>query len=261
MRLLRPIWLRWKNSWPLSKRTSNQAGEPQESASSLQEVQAHLRKLASHLLHLEITTIIQPDIIGTKMPNPRSALLDIATTYRQELARQGILLLPNQSVLGGYEAFEQIRQRAQTGIAALANQTPALTPETQSDLTRLYEIQDKADHILGIFHALQQRGSATWDNDYTRVQIESTQPAFPLTPDEFLLIRKLWELGLEEIAMQTVIQIDGDVITRVHPKYAAVSYQSLHTIHQDGIRMSVAFWTELIGIVEAFVTTVGARFL
>ncbi|MBM3226360.1 MAG: hypothetical protein FJZ47_21565 [Candidatus Tectomicrobia bacterium] len=194
------------------------------------------------------------------MPHPCGALLDIATTYRQELERQGIPALPNADALGGYVAFQQIQTRAQLGIDALTSQPAPLSPETQGDLTRLYEIQDKATHILTIFQALQQRGLATWDQAYTRAQIASTPPAFPLAPEEFMLLSKFWELGLEEIAMQTFIQIDGDVITRIHPKYAGTMYELLHVLHQNGIRVSVTFWQELVHTIGAFARIVFARF-
>ncbi len=196
---------------------------------------------------------MQPRIVSTKMTNARCALLDLANTYRQELARQQISAPPGLNLLGGQEAFQQIQQWAQHGIALRTSQPQELTAVAQADISRLYEMQDKALHVVSIFRALQQRQAAFWDNAYSRAEIDDTARPFPLTPDEMMLIRKFWELGLEEIAMQTVIQVDGDVITRIQPAALVASAQPLRDLHKEGLQISVAFWHELVGIVEVLV--------
>lgn len=218
----------------------------------MQEAREHLRKLGTDLLHLEITTLVSETIVSTKMANPRGAVLDLATTYRHELTRQRLPAPADLDRRGGAVAFAQIRAWAQQGIAARAGQ--ALTPEAQADVTRLYEIQDKAEHVLGMFRALQQRQAPDWDNAYTREEIAQQPRAWLLLPHEILLIRKLWEIGLADIAMQTIIQVDGDVITRIHPTYMTASAQPLRDLHQAGVQTSVAFWHELVSIVESFIS-------
>ena len=71
-----------------------------------------------------------------------------------------------------------------------------------------------------------------------------------IQPGELVIIRKAWELGVEEIAMQTIIQLDGDVVTRIQPKYAQEGNNILYKIHNQGIGVSVSFWKELVGIVK-----------
>jgi hypothetical protein len=224
-------------------------------------VRGRLRKLASDLLHLEITTIVQPKIVSTKMANPRCALMDLASTYRHELTRQHLPPPADLDELGGCHAFQQIQQWANSGIAARTARGVSSTAEAAADLARLYEIQDKVALIVGIFRALQQRQVVDWDNAYTREEVDSHQRPFPLTLDEMMLIRKLWELGLEEIAMQTVIQADGDIITRLHPTSMAASAQSLRDMHRESMQVSVAFWRELVGMVEALVGLLARRLL
>lgn len=253
MPLFRAISQRWKNFWPWSKRTSNNPDATPDEASPQHAAREHLRKLTADLLHLEITTIVQPKIVSTKMANARCALLDLATTYRQELARQQIPAPSDLDLLGGYDAFQRIQQWARHGIDLRTSSPLELTAVAPADLVRLYEIQDKALHIVGLFRALQQRQAEFWDNAYSRAEIENTPRPFPLTPDEMMLIRKFWELGLEEIAMQTVIQVDGDVITRIQPAALVASAQPLRDLHKEGLQISVAFWHELVGTVEVLV--------
>lgn len=213
-----------------------------------------MRKLGADLLHLEITTMVQPTIVSTKMVSPRRALLDLAQTYTQELVRQHLAPPPAAELVGGYETFQQLHDWAQRGIAARTGQPGVPTAEAQTDLARLYDIQDKADHLLGLFQALQQRRVATWDNAYTREELAHTPPPWPLMLHEVMLIRKFWEVGLEAIAMQTVIQADGDVITRIQPRYISADAQPLRDLHKEGLQISVAFWHELVRIVETFVS-------
>jgi hypothetical protein len=78
-------------------------------------------------------------------------------------------------------------------------------------------------------------------------------PPLELTRRQVTLIRKVWELGLETVVMQTVIQIDGDVVTRVDPDHAASAHAQLHQIHQSAIGVSVGFWRELVTLAATLV--------
>jgi hypothetical protein len=91
-----------------------------------------------------------------------------------------------------------------------------------------------------------------WDNNYTREEIEREHPPFPLTTDDVVMIRKAWEIGTEVVVMQTVIQLDGDVITRINPEYAVAEQKYLQTIHNDNVAISLKAWGQLIGLVKDF---------
>ncbi|MBI2857476.1 MAG: hypothetical protein HYX90_00240 [Chloroflexi bacterium] len=93
---------------------------------------------------------------------------------------------------------------------------------------------------------------AVWDNNYTREEIETHRPLFPLTADELITIRKVWEIGTEVIAIQTVIQLDGDVVTRINPDYALIEKKMIHDIHHDQVNFSLQAWKELVGLVRDF---------
>ncbi|MFQ5632404.1 MAG: hypothetical protein ACE5I1_26845, partial [bacterium] len=53
---------------------------------------------------------------------------------------------------------------------------------------------------------------------------------------------------------KTVIQLDGDVITRVQERYATEEHATVHKLHNVGVSTSLAFWKTLVDIVESFIT-------
>ncbi len=69
-------------------------------------------------------------------------------------------------------------------------------------------------------------------------------------------IRKIWEIGAERVLIQTVIQVEGDVITRISPDIQSSDRQHLLPIHQDGVKTAMQTWAALIGIAESLIVAV-----
>ena len=213
-----------------------------------------MEKLAQDLTHLEINTIIKPCMTGRKMPRPRHALIEIADAYAARLSWLGYPVTVQGRGRGGYKVFDQIRRRAKAAIAALDREWEHrdLTDNELVDRVLLFRIQRMSDEIKGIFHGLRERGVDQWENDCSHEDIEDQRLDLPLVPDEAVMIRKIWEMGLEEIAMQTIIQIDGDVVTRVQPQFAEGERRMIHEIHERSVSTALDFWGSLIGIVRDF---------
>jgi len=221
----------------------------------MKDLKKQVTKIAQDLLNLEVNTIIKPNISGEKMRTPRHALIDIAKWYSRKLADLGFPLRDESIRLGDYRSFDALRERAHDGIREKAA-AKSLTPDEEADLLMLHRIKDMSDQIKEVFNALETRAFKAWDNSYTHEQIARERPSFPLTPDELVLIRKVWEMGVEEIALQTVIQLDGDVMTRVNPKYTTGESKVVHEIHNQGVSVSLRFWKELIGVMKDFFETI-----
>jgi hypothetical protein len=291
-----------------------------------------IRKIANDLTNLEISTIIKTDMVGTKMPHPRHALIDISNLYRiclikllkkpphdldlssdkdftvkrgtQRTYNFGTCLYKEgendkgRNVYpGGFDYLDIVRNLANDGIDTLEK---GLLTEPEADLVMLYRIRDMSDQIKGVFNALKSRAasdeskigkqasailrviesmkaavknvmsvrgkppkrqgveqiktrpSVEWDNNYTRTEIEENRSPFPLTTDELVTIRKAWEIGTEKIVMQTVIQLDGDVVTRVTPEYATADRKTVHEIHNQSVTFSLNAWSQLVELVKDF---------
>lgn len=95
-------------------------------------------------------------------------------------------------------------------------------------------------------------------NDYSRhclngaVADEPKPPPLRLNATELVRVRKIWELGCEQIVMQTVVQLDGDVVTRISPDVEGQSHHLLHTLHADGVRVATQSWQSLVETLVGF---------
>lgn len=209
-------------------------------------IKEQIQNLAKDLLNLEVITIIKPSITGRKMPAPKTALAEIGRKYNiklVELDREVKLAAGVQ--WGSYEAFAQILDTTsaeirefKAKIKALQKVEQDLSPKQKSDLWMLYRIKTMTQAIQKLYKK-QADGSLEFE------------PA----ADNLVLIRKAWELGVEEIAMKTVIQLDGDVITRVQERYATEEHATVHKLHNIGVSTSLEFWKTLVDIVESFITS------
>lgn len=229
-----------------------------------------IKRIAYDLTHLEVNTIIQADITGGKMPDSRHALINISRTYHTKLATFDKSLLKNQDYIqlkegakeGSIAYFDWIRERAkwlQDPDNAMQLEKKTGVKITESDVSILNRIKDSSDLVKNIFYSLRKRhpnDKIRHDNNFTHMEIEQKKDEkkfeLPLNTNETVTLRKIWELGTEEIAAQTVIQLDGDVVTRIQPKYATAEFKELHQIHSQSVGTSIKFWKELVHLVKTF---------
>ena len=70
----------------------------------------------------------------------------------------------------------------------------------------------------------------------------------------------MWEVGTETIAMQTVAQIDGDVVTRIQEARATLADRPIHDLHREAVGNAMKHWQFLVETLVT-VTTKAAGFL
>jgi hypothetical protein len=67
-------------------------------------------------------------------------------------------------------------------------------------------------------------------------------PPVSLTRKDRATLSKAWELGTDTVALQTVVLIDGDIITRVSAEYAGEQHQIVRQIHKEAVDLSMRTW-------------------
>ncbi len=242
---------------------------------------SQISKIAEDLTKIEVNLIIKRVISAQKMPKPRHALIDIAKEFYTVIEEYGCLqiyendpeekrlmvatLLKHEEAgtIGSLEAFDALREVADFRIKEIRTELDRadlegiqLSERRREDLLlqrpMLQRIKDKSDQIKGIFNALIYRTEDTPANrnEKTRVTIETEQEPLRLQPDEITLLRKIWEIGIEDIAMQTIIQLDGDVVTRIQPDF--VNDLDVQRMHNEGVMTAISFWKDLIAVVKDF---------
>jgi hypothetical protein len=198
-----------------------------------------LGDIARNLLNLEVNTILCDGITAEKMPGAAEALTDIAQRYHRflrnridELRQAGIDIgaslpeLLNHGARIEFEGwqvqaaelatFEALRRAAQSCISALHHMPLHGWGAHEIIFDR---IRGNAEQLKAIY---RDRGHADIAPDAAGIDIsgsferaQATASALLLSQSEVVLVRKIWEVATETIAMQTVILIDGDVFSRV----------------------------------------------
>lgn len=206
-----------------------------------------IKTVLERLCSLEINTIIKDNMTGQKMPPPERALLELAEHYDCRLGQHGAPREPPGAVTGGPAEFERLRRRAGDLITRWSA-GPALPDDQQAELMLLYRIRDTSEQITRICETAARRGQPIGDHTSAEIADHPVE----LTADEVVVLHKAWDLDLEQIALQTVIHLDGDVMHRVSPRCANGSSATLMSAHDTALRTSISFWKTLVEIVGDF---------
>ncbi|HEY2618193.1 MAG TPA: hypothetical protein VGI78_12700 [Acetobacteraceae bacterium] len=239
-----------------------------------------LGDIARNLLNLEVNTILCDGITAEKMPGVADALTNIAQRYQRflrnrmtELQQAGIEIstaLPGIIASGAriefedwqvqaadLATFEALRRAAQCCIAALHGQP---LHDWGSQEIIFDRIRGNAEQIKAIYRGLGQADIAadavSIDVGGSLVRPQTAAPTPLLSQGEVVLVRKIWEVGTEEIAMQTVVLIDGDVFNRIQSGWQTDAEQALHALHRQAVETSVAQWTNLFRIAAELIGSV-----
>jgi hypothetical protein len=193
-----------------------------------------LNRATRDLFNLKISTIVCDSITADDMPEPEIALQQVAIAYCNYLSRSGLVIEPPINNKGTMTIFENISVKLQKYF-----QENSFTSLSDSDAKQkskwfiLFRIKQMTDQLFQLLK--------TCDKD-NGICIEAHS-----------LLRSAWEIGVDEIAMNTVLSIDGDVITRIDQKYADSKSSCLHSIHHQSIGVCLEWWKELFGILNNFV--------
>lgn len=251
--------------------TAGRGGLPDVAGDALAQLQERLRDLAQDLMTLEVNTIYRDNISGTKLPAIGHALIDIASVYNTALLKLGALppaLAPgakDEGTVASWSSFHELRMRARglrdqisTRSDAAAKQpgrgAEAAVARDLKSLSLLGRIMDNSDQLKGLFETMG--GGPGAGPAFTRAR-----PGAPrLAPKELVMVRKIWELGTEEVMIQTVIGLDADVITRLQPHCAEPAHKGLVEIHQGAVVTSIGLWKELVTMLGSFIENAAKLF-
>lgn len=138
------------------------------------------------------------------------------------------------------------------GPAGNGRSAQQLTQQEQ----KLKRIQENSRQIKAILDEMNgSTAGPVGGGGLESLSAEDSRSEAQMKAESIMQIRKLWEIRPDdEILMRTVISMDGDVITQINPDYAGADFTYLHTLHDQSIKVSVAFWKELIGILSDFIT-------
>lgn len=133
-----------------------------------------------------------------------------------------------------------------------------LTKELEK--SRSSPVSPEANIVVALSDTINPQQTSYLTNQLSRSEIISnkTIPSLSLSMNDsdVLLVRKIWEIGTEVIAIQTTIQLDGDVILRLNPN-CMDEHPELLSVHNEGVRVALSYWQNLITIAKEFVVSLG----
>lgn len=210
-----------------------------------------LGRILEDIVTIEINTIVCNGMTGEQMVDPRHALFDIGVEYIEALRKLGADLdsLPDtckkddKPVCGSKDVFSKLYE-----IARDFESTQTHTTCTPRQVTLVNRIKVKSGQIVALFDRLKGE-----TNEFSRSAMNDpdTKKPMVLGHDDRVFIRKIWELGTEEVVMQTVITLDGDVVSRVQRDFASKDHDVLHRLHGEGIKIALSTWATIIETIKA----------
>lgn len=218
-------------------------------------LRGQLERVAKNLFTLEVNTILKDGMTATRMPSSGHALIDIVNDYDTKLCELGSTSVPAATGCASFAVFDALRTRAKAIYENAPGARRTDLMYSASALLMLCRIRDNSDQLKGVMTALSEREKrlVTFTRD--------DAPIVRLLPIEIMIVRKIWEIGTEEIAMQTVIQLDGDVVTRLQHLYAQQKDHPLVAIHNSAVSTAIGTWNHLVDTLGSFISGVAQLFL
>ncbi len=155
----------------------------------------------------------------------------------------------------GFDTFDRLREWA-LETAAISRTLAAVTDWPSRD-----ELAARGVLFKRVFRNCDQLkamldGLPHEDEARTRVRRDVA-----LSSEHLLNLRKIWEVGTETVVMQTVVQLDGDIITRVQQGSTSASNKAIHDLHREAVESAIRNWQHLGQTVAQFLTSALKRFL
>lgn len=194
-------------------------------------------------------------LVEARADNHGSAflLLSVPETARAgacvEIEAAGITVaieIPLTKVRGDVATFHYLNRRANEA------------PDRSHWLVRRIELN--TIRLASILQAIPapDGGAGCDTNDHSRrclngaVEDQPKPDALRLNATELVRVRKIWELGCEQIVMQTLVQLDGDVVTRISGDIESADHTLIHALHADGVRVATQSWQFLVETLVGF---------
>jgi hypothetical protein len=232
-----------------------------------------LTRTARSLLNIEVNTIVRDNMCADQMPAVPHSLLDIAQGYADTLSGFGVdmpnyfatgaadpaqtapgwVAAPTAGSVGSIltvstETFNRLRWAAQWTLSSNDIAAARIPAGKRVLLDRIVNNCDTLKEMFKRFDPSLQQFIGKTRTDLVATTIHPN--SYTISPDDLILLQKMWDIGVEEIVAQTVVHVTGDVTTRVQEAMRSPGSEPLFSIHRQSIDVSVARWKDLLDAVK-----------
>jgi hypothetical protein len=245
---------------------------------SIDRLKEQIEGLATSLLTLEVNTIIKPGMSAQKMADVPIALFQVAQDYagflnalpaewKADVAAGDAARYEGDIESNGPEVFVSLGE-----AAAIALRAADGAPESDERIAVLARIKNNSRQLGRQIGLLQDRVNADAKarsgldvrligsgREQVLDILEKLGAPIPFPPEFVTLLRKIWDIGTEIVVFQTVVQIDGDSITRVSPAIFTEDRQGglasdaerafVSAVHHEALATATAQWKSLFQLV------------
>ena len=92
----------------------------------------------------------------------------------------------------------------------------------------------------------------------TAVLFRHPRPVLAIDTDVLVQLRKIWDIGLETVQFQTVLQVDGDVLLRVASGMDEARRNFYGELHRATVETGIRQWKSLFDLVTSLVSGLGS---
>ena len=225
------------------------------------DYQGRLKRLLDDLHKLEINTIEKPNLTAQKMPSPVLAVHQIYHTYQarlrappedETLHETSDPRSPTTAEL--HQDFDDLKKWADRLAEVFEGKED---PNVRAGRIVYIRISGNCASLSGIMeramaeqHIDPDVAAMNWDRMRGQDQDMLDRQWPNLSPGDRAQIRKIWEIGTENVLMQTVIQIEGDVITRMNSAVARGHHPEIVEVHKQSVEISLLMWGQLVNAAE-----------
>jgi hypothetical protein len=148
--------------------------------------------------------------------------------------------------------FDTLRERARNADSVygiLARNGYDVEP---GDGVMLARITRNCDQLKAILERASKLGrSATLSRSSDDGAEHTTTKT--LSDEDMITVRKAWDMGTEVVALQTVVQLDGDIVTRINEAYTSDRARPVRELHRQGVSNAVEHWKYLVDTLKSVV--------
>ena len=228
--------------------------------------QSTISKLLDDITTLEINTIIKRGMVAAPQPQSIEELLQhIFINYKQRLKiifnKYGF----SQSEFNFKEAVsvEEFHKKLKDFGKLLSGDNgkkPKIILEEQ-DFVRFLRMMSFCEYVHSKGDESQPDDNIEvkpYDNTlslniYKLNMSDHTKYRLIMYVGDRVKIKRMFDLGTENIVLQTRFGLDGDVVTRIGEDFAKQPKQVVLAIHDKQTDLTVNYWKSLVGMIKDFV--------
>lgn len=200
------------------------------------------------LTKIEVNTL-EAEISARKPPPWNEALFELAEAYSHFLddffiVEDGDDELRIITNISGDSAPHDVFRIMRTVAKGLIDK-PGVVAQAAKDETRivLFRIRKASEEIVALLEAVKIKA----ETNTTFADLKA-HPIKLETVRQNMIVRKYWELGTNRVIFQSVMQLDGDVVSRV-AKRTTEQDAVLMRLHNESLSHSLSYWQMILTLI------------